>query len=45
MTKFYLFQLIKIAQFQIPQNNTSPPVKIIFMQFVQPMLTTFSLWP
>ena len=44
-SKFHLFQLIKIEQFQIPQNNTSPSVKLIFMQFVQPMLTTFSMWP
>ena len=45
MTKFHLFQLIKIAQLRIPKNNTTPSVKLIFMQFVQPMLTPFAPWP
>ncbi len=28
MTKFHLFQLIKIAQFQIPKNTTTPKVNL-----------------
>ena len=42
---YYWYRKIVIHQ-QLPYKSLSKSsVKLIFMQFVQPMLTTFSLWP